>query len=297
MLKQDYWPILNIPEGVVSDYSIRHRHYKAGYEFVTATARTALFGQKAEPVVFKHAVHFHELHQKEQGTWMTDVPVEQAQANNIVRDYEGTVLVGGLGLGYAATCIALNPNVGSVTVIEIAPEVISLVVPHLPKEARVKMEIVCMDLFEYLKQINAESCMMFDHAFYDIWRGDNEGTFFDTVVPLLHASKQFFIQPDCWNEDVMRGQLFFGLHQRIEALTQKWPDDVKIKMPTLDELCEKKDTIWWDWAVPFFQWYREQVPNITLPANDPRIQKGMSCYTQLYGRPIFKAAWPEAVEH
>ncbi len=285
-MRNKYWPILNIPEEVQGDYSIKHLHFKAGYEFKTATARSALMGmQKSETVQFTTDVRFHELHHKEQGVWMTDVPVEQAQCNTAIVDYEGDVLVGGLGLGYAVARIAANPMVDSVTVVEISKEVIALTAPHLPNVD--KITVVNADLFEYLNTVQHK---VFDHAFYDIWQSDSENTFFHVVIPLLKRSQCVLSTPDCWNEDVMRGQLYFGLMGNMHLFTMSSEDRAKLgfELPPLEEMATMKDDIWWDWKVPFFQWYL----SVRGFASKATVDDALAQYIQIYGRPEFEELWP-----
>jgi len=246
--------------------------------------------------VFRDAGYFHELSCGD-GVWMTDIPAEQAQANPVFRRYAGDVLVGGLGLGYAATRIAMKKRVRRVTVIEVSPEVIELVSPYFCEEVKSKITVVQGDLLEYLKTTDVS----FNRAFYDIWQSDGEGTFFETVLPLLQNSpSRVRYQPDCWNEDVMRGQLFWSLQSPLtmlslqphlkEALEHKTVNDVAaddlLKLGyTLDELCTERGTIWHDWKVPFFRWYRTNKPA------DEVLERGMAIYAGQYGRPRFEELW------
>lgn len=296
-MRKEYWPILDIPEGVQGEFSIKHLCFKAGHEFTTAGARQALLGgQKAEPVKFKRAVRFHELQCEGDGVWMTDVPMEQAQANNTVDHYEGNVLVGGLGLGYAAARIAANPAVDSVTVVEIAKEVIALTAPHLPNAD--KITVVHADLFEYLDDLQVEDGRgarlhgyAFDHAFYDIWQSDGEGTFWNVVVPLLGKSEGLILHtPDNWNEDVMRGQLYWNLQSnlRFMSMPAEGGKHIGLALPSLDELCVTRDDMWFDWRVPFFQWYR----SVKGVASEETINNAIILYIQQLGRPTFKTCWP-----
>ena len=290
-MRKKYWPILDIPEGVQGDYIIKHLHFKAGHEFETVTARSKLLGgQNGETVRFPHSVRFHELRQEDQGVWMTDVPVEQAQCNTAVDNYTGNVLVGGLGLGFAAARIAANPAVDSVTVVEVAEEVIALTAPHLPHAD--KITVVKADLFEYLNALTVPKT--FDHAFYDIWQSDSENTFFHVVVPLLNRSQCVLHKPDCWNEDVMRGQLYFGLASNLQLLAMSQEEREHMggfERPPLEELATMKDDIWWDWKVPFYQWY-QQVQGF---ATKTTVDDALTLYIQLYGRPQFDQYWPPTV--
>ncbi|KKN36925.1 hypothetical protein LCGC14_0768480 [marine sediment metagenome] len=295
-MKQKYWPVLDIPEGVEGAYSIKHLHFKVGHKFHTATARTALFGQQSKAVKFDKRVRFHQLVQEDQGVWMTDEPVEQAQANNILEGYYGTVLVGGLGLGYAAANLAANPDVEQVTVVEISSEVIKLVNQHLPDDDG-KITVVCADLFEYLKDRTPGT---FDMAFYDIWQSDSEDTFFHTVCPLLTLSEDIVEEiPRCWNEDVMRGQLFFGMQQSLMFLSLPPAERKKFMRcrrdgheyeVTLDDLCTPQDSIWWDWKIEFWRWFRNN-DGMSKPRSK-NIEDALGHYVTWYGRPEFTYMWP-----
>jgi len=288
MKAASFTPILNIPEGCVGAYKIRHLLYPAGHRFETATARTAIMGgQHWAQIAFNKPVRFHEL-SYQHGVWMTDLPVEQAQSNPIFHNYTGHVLVGGLGIGYAATRIAERKQVRSVTVVEISAEVIKLAAPHLPTRVKHKITVVKADLFKFLKQC-ASAGRRFDRAFYDIWQSDSEDTFFHVVVPLLAASQGIVARrPDCWNEDVMRGQLFFSLRGKVVLLNQPSllsgkEDETTESM--LDKLCSRANSIWHDWQVPFFCWYRARRPDAETA------QAYLTQYARTYGLPGHAEAW------
>ena len=79
-----------------------------------------------------HQTTWHTLSEGDDGVWMTDLPIEQFQADNML--YEkvyGTVLIGGLGLGYAAQLIASQPQVNRIIVIDKSQDVVDLVWKHL----------------------------------------------------------------------------------------------------------------------------------------------------------------------
>lgn len=290
----DFKPILSIPEGTAGKYRIKHLHYPAKHVFHTSTFRTTLIGGQADhPIAFRKAVRFHQL-SGPTGVWMTDEPVEQAQANRVFHDYRGHVLVGGLGLGYAATRIAERPAVRHVTIVELSTEVIQLVAPFLPRRVQNKITVVPMDLIAYLKERAAgrytTEPVVFDRAFYDIWQSDGERTFFDTVVPLLQLSAGVVqTRPDCWNEDVMRGQLKLGLHARVMNLALPRAEAGGPHAPSLDEMCTLHNSIWWDWSVPFFKWYRAARPT------SAQLATHIEHYAEGYGLLGFTQMWEELI--
>lgn len=92
---------------------------------------------------------------------MSDTPMEMESNSEVVRKAQGTVLISGLDLGIVAHSIALKPEVERVHVLELSPEVISLVGPHVSK----KIEITNADCFEY-KPAKDER---YDFVYHDIW--------------------------------------------------------------------------------------------------------------------------------
>ena len=63
--------------------------------------------------------------------WMTDTPDELEDHFSFIHGAHGDVLITGLGLGVVTRGCLINENVRSVTVVEISPDVITLVAPWL----------------------------------------------------------------------------------------------------------------------------------------------------------------------
>ena len=95
---------------------------------------------------------------------MTDSPIEIESHKEPSEKSYGDVLVGGLGIGLFPTLIKDKPEVKSITIIEIAPEVIQLVYSQI-KTA--KMECINMDIFEYMKKCSKK----FDFIYVDVCDG------------------------------------------------------------------------------------------------------------------------------
>jgi hypothetical protein len=271
--------VIKIPEQAIGEYAIKHLHYKAG-PIARSNMRTAIIGGQSEsPLEFDRPTQWHEL-VYEGGTWMTDLPIEQQQHDNELEPMtEGDILVGGLGLGYAATILAARPDVNRVTVVEISPEVIALVQPYL-KDPDGKIEVVQADLLDYLDRDALDT--MYDWCFYDIWQRDGVTTFLDTVIPLRRMSCENGWASDdenviCWNENVMRGQLAFSLHSSWAA--------VLMGRGTAEELAQERDDKYWDWMVPFWQGVLQNA------VTEDNYQDMIGSYAGTYGRPFFHLWW------
>jgi len=306
--KVQYRDVLALPAGQQGDFEVALVRYPPGHEFVLANERTAIMGgHKPGKVSWPEETIWHELREGS-SRWMSDYPIEQVQADNEVAPLRaGTVLVGGLGLGYVASVLAKRRRIKRVVVVEKSADVIDLVAPHLCQDdpaARSKLSIVHMDLFDYLQQYRAlvspgQYHRPFTHAYYDIWRSDGEYTFFHTVVPLKRLSYNVVrSEPVCWNESVMRGQLFRGLTTRAWIVRTKEMSPRGAEMfkqePSLETLCEFGETIWQNWQVPYFRWYRAEAPRLhSLSPDDAAkvLEQQAGRYASLYGRRMFQEMW------
>lgn len=274
--REFYYKVLDIPEGRICGddgefTAIEHTTHPPGYEFETTSTRTRFLGGKAslynfepndprssEPdvthrkVVFDVSTTWHRLAYGG-GTWMTDYPIEQAQIDaNLAGFKRGSVLVGGLGLGYAAVVLAERGKIDHVVVVEKSRAVVRLVEGPLRKTLgrnSDKVTIVCDDLFHFLAEVKKNGGT-FERAFYDIWQSDGERTLHETVVPLLHASHGVVRnRPTCWNENVMRGQLVNALQTRVYLAE---PDEIDLLSKPVAE--SMGGSVFHNWSVPFFAW-------------------------------------------
>lgn len=293
----EFLNVVNIPEAHVGEWRIKRTLIKAEHPFELANSRTAIIGgHRGKTLKFGHETTWHELKQGDgPGRWMSDLPIEQAQIDREVGPIKrGTVLVGGLGIGYVASILARRPGIKRVVVVELAPEVIQLVSEHVCKgeTARAKLEFVQADLLTYLKGLPPQS---FDHAYYDIWTTDGESTFFATVMPLLRLSATRVRQePINWNESVMRGQLRMSLDSRglmFRRLATRPPgyDPFREQMieawGSLEKFCEPAGNTWRDWSIGFFRWMRKHEPD------DMTFNLYSMIYAEGYGRRGFEMRW------
>ncbi len=285
--RTDWRTPLDIPEGKQGDYAIEHEIVPAGKGLMLNTMRTMMFGQGpgSREVVFDKPTRWHHL-TEDGARWICDWPVEQRQHDECLKGMKGRVLVGGLGIGYAATVLYKMAWIKDVTVVEISQEVIDLVAPHTigMRGANPNTSVVCADLLQFLKDYQGRP---FDHAFYDVWRSDGEGTFHETVVPLHQLSRGIVKnRPVCWNEDIMRGQLAWSLTNRLLFMSLEAREHLKLPEHPVP-LWEKDgtDQPWHNWSVPFFTWWRDVQPN------QEKVQSMAQSYAGIYGLNGWKHMW------
>lgn len=201
---------INLPEASSGAISVRHHIVEAGSKVPIIGWRQALL-TKRKPVLalVSEPLRVHEL-LEDDAVWMTDFPEELqqiAQALHELRQttdlYEQRVLIGGLGLGIMAVTVAATTKQPPV-VVEKNADVIKLC-------ATEKYTTVHDDIAHYLSV-----CDPFDVFLLDTWRGTNEGTWWEEVLPLRRIIRnRFGRRPKihCWGEDIMWGQVIAALQQ------------------------------------------------------------------------------------
>ncbi len=285
MGKISYLTPLDIPTQTIGDYEIRQTTQTAGHEFNLNNVRTSFFGQKGGKVSWDHETKWHTL-LRSGVRLMSDIPMEQKQHNEALRGFKGRVLVGGLGIGYALAVLFKKPSVKEVVCIEIAQEVIDMVKPHVNVPKGKTLTVIQSDLLQWVKDYEGSK---FDHAFYDIWSSDGEGTFFDTVCPLYDLSQGKVKRPPInWNEDVMRGQLLWSLTSRLNLLTSPiFADALAKHVERLPPLWEHDGTErpWHNWSVPFYKWWHDNNPD------EETTEAMVKLYAAIYGRWNWRDLW------
>ena len=106
--------------------------------------------------------------------WVSVCPSEINSMGPKTAGAKGRVLVLGLGLGYYPYLISKLPEVESITVVEISPDVKSIfedvILPQF--EHRGKISVVLGDAIEFMKTVRAGE---YDFCFADIWEGAVDG--------------------------------------------------------------------------------------------------------------------------
>ena len=152
--------------------------------------------------------------------WMTLTPVDLDTCDEAIAEAHGKVVTFGLGLGYYAYMVSEKPDVESVTVVELSPDVIRLFREHiLPKMPnRHKIKIVNADAFEYAEHIMPTE--QFDYAFVDTWRDASDGApMYRRMRSLEHLSPNTTFS--YWIESFLisriRAEKFCELSDRLEC--------------------------------------------------------------------------------
>lgn len=155
------WHMPRYPEGAVGPWQIRHggvgldRGYYSG-ACVTSGAMAL-------------------LRQNGQGgweTWMSLSPFEIESQELACRHAQGHTVVMGLGMGWVAANVALQPSVSRVTVVERDTDVLELfhrcgVLQGLPESAAQKIELVQADALHWTPPAGVS----IDFLYADIWLG------------------------------------------------------------------------------------------------------------------------------
>jgi hypothetical protein len=198
---------LKLPEARAGKFSIKHKHYPAGYVFPVVSFRTAFCtGQKPQNLILTRPRTIHQLEHKDDGKWMSDIPQELVQMAAFAKGASGEVLIAGLGLGLLAHLVAKKPEVKRVDIIEISPEVIHLCGRKLPRKCRV----IQRDIVDFIK---SQEVWPWDRAYFDTWQCTSEIEWHNTVLPLrrLMQNKFGYVHLQCWAEDEMKGQVVRSL--------------------------------------------------------------------------------------
>jgi hypothetical protein len=202
---------MELPEATSGDFSIRHERVRRGEELDIVNSRTAIYAG-LPPCKLKVArdTTFHSLCEGDDGIWMTDKPNELLQMDlELARGAYGKVLIGGLGLGIVANMMARKKSVRRITVVELSSDVIRLISPYLPK----KVEVVEGDIHEYVHSLSRGQ---FDAALLDTWTRTGEWIWQTEVVPLRRLIGYKIPRVACWQEDVMKGQVWQALQRMAE---------------------------------------------------------------------------------
>lgn len=196
---------IDLPEKTLGKFSVKHR---------VVTDRTPIIGKRQaytrgiSPLDAKlnEPLLIHELHEKDHGLWMTDLPEELNQIEEMLYNVkpQGRVLVGGLGLGIVAKRLTEIHGITRVTVIEKSWDIIKLC-----STDDHHYDTVYSDIMVFLTSSNFHN-KPFDFYLLDTWGGTNETEWWNTVMPLRRAIRnRWGSRPivHAWAEDIMLGQV------------------------------------------------------------------------------------------
>lgn len=258
---------LDLPEKKIGKFKIVREKLSAGKKICAVSMREAFFtGKKSKSVAWDTDVYFHKL-LSDSGVLMSDIPQEQESNFPYVDNMKGEILVGGLGLGLVAKYLEGKKDVKKLVIVEKEKDIIKLVEPYSKFK---KSEVVCADLFDYLKKCKRK----FDYAYYDIWSPTGEDVLYTHVRPLRTLSEGI-IRNDrivCWQEDVMLGQLRMQLETLIMTANEPkmgiltWTDE------EFSHACK-----WSRTRVPFMRWYRKIKPDNAFARRTAEIYVNTYC--------------------
>lgn len=106
----------------------------------------------------------------------------------------GDVLIGGLGIGFVHTKLMDNPNVTSVTIVEISQDVIDLVWGHCEKDDTFS---VVLDDFETYTPPEGTS---FDTVWCDTWLSDNPMSLWDYRTAMASKYSEYTDNIGFWGD-------------------------------------------------------------------------------------------------
>lgn len=98
--------------------------------------------------------------------YMSDTPTEQRENRKLIHMAYGDVLIAGLGLGMVLVPLLANPNITSITVIELSLDVIKLVAPHFTDP---RLTVIQADFLTW----KAPRLARWDTIYVDIWPNIN----------------------------------------------------------------------------------------------------------------------------
>lgn len=117
-------------------------------------------------------------------TWMTDDPLHWTAMKTLCdRLPAGRVLAAGLGLGLMAHHLCRREDITKIRIIELSPDVISLISPTLPEDARI--EVINANFYGYIQQPEARET---DSVLWDLAVGEKHETKNDLISAAIQCA-------------------------------------------------------------------------------------------------------------
>lgn len=138
---------------------------------------------------------------KSEGVMMSDYPDEKITNQNFIDNAHGDVLIFGLGIGLIVFPLLNEDDVRSITIVEMDPELPSLVEPIIKKmDTFSKVKILHGNAFDYADKLNQK----YDTIYFDIWARITDESFdemerlHELYKPLLKSEDGYM---DSWRYD------------------------------------------------------------------------------------------------
>lgn len=148
-------PKSDVPEGQSGKWRVTR--------FEVTANDVAMFALRAPSRAGSPGIYTKLVQDRAWGPMMSDTDAERADLVPFVNRATGRVLINGLGLGVGLAAVLRKPDVISVRVIEINPDIINLVAQHFSADDRI--EILEADALTYRPQKGER----FDAVWHDIW--------------------------------------------------------------------------------------------------------------------------------
>ncbi len=176
---------VNIPEGISGNYIIRH------YTRETESRDWQMYLNMKDEPYDNHTVLIKD------GCKMPIMQDSQAEYNEhqwLWDNVTGDVLIGGLGIGMIHQALIDNPNVTSVTVIELEQDVVDLVWEHCAKDDSFTLIVADFETW------NPPENSSFDTVWGDTWLVDNPLTMKDYRTLIRDRYSQYTTNVGFWGE-------------------------------------------------------------------------------------------------
>ena len=180
-LRLDSWhtPATDYPKLQVGNYRIHRKDYPRGYYKMNGIDDYVLF-KVVKPIP---VTTLQQRRGRKWYGWMVDDPPHWRSMQIYARGSKGRVLTTGLGLGLVIYDLIKNDDVTEIVVVEISPEVVQLISPHLPKSD--KLKIVVDDFYHFIDIDNTQ----WDTIITDLWVSHNSreklDLYYHEVVPTM----------------------------------------------------------------------------------------------------------------
>lgn len=193
---------VTVPEGVSGDVSLR-RFTVSDADASFTRMRSMLQGGRGAVAAGEYSGLY-----RRGGLWMSDTPDERRDHYGFLLDVHRaeaeTVLISGMGLGMVLSALAVIPSVRRVTQVEIDPDVVALVEPHMQKvyaAAGKELEVVLGDATTPATTL--PKGQRWDAAWHDIWQ--NICT--DNLPEMASMGRRYGRRvgfQDFWSRDLLR---------------------------------------------------------------------------------------------
>lgn len=130
------------------------------------------------------------------GVMMSDTQMEQSTNLEALMEARGDVLIAGLGIGMLLLPILRKPEVTSVTVVEIEPDVIGLVLPRLMRAEPRHIDKLGVLQADARSWVPAQKGRKFDAIWLDVW-GDCSTDELEDMRALRRRYRRW-LKPDGW---------------------------------------------------------------------------------------------------